>query len=430
MNIRNGIEKLASVKEAESGKNKFLNCVLCKFLFPLLALLPLTAHSADSEQTPSESLEQLVDDHTSFAFSLYPELTASEGNSVFSPYSISTCLSMAYVGARSTTAQEMQQALKISFTPQEIALPSASLSEALLPINTKGYQLNLANALWLDAKSYILASYRYTIEKQFGAKLANIAFNMPDQALCTINNWVADQTKGQIQNLLMQNDISTSTRLLLTNAAYFKGSFLRPFPPDATREACFYSTPQAQNSILMMEQTAQFLYTENELFQAVGLPFVGMSKGKGQLALLLCLPKSMQNFDTMAGLMPDALSEALADLQTEKVHIQLPKFTLSKRYALNGALQQLGMKNPFTTQANFSGIDGRLNLYINQVVHETFFALDEFGVVAAAATAASMNMTSTPKPAEEFIADHPFLFFIIDLKSQEVLFMGKFSDPT
>jgi serpin B len=339
---------------------------------------------------------------------------------------------MVYVGARNTTAQEMQQALNLSFTPQEIAVPSASLSEALLPINTKGYQLNLANALWLDAKSYILASYRYTIEKQFGAKLANIDFNMPGQALSTINNWVAEQTKGKIQNLLMQNDITTSTRLLLTNAAYFKGAFVRPFDSQATHEGCFYSTPKVQDATLMMEQTAPLLYTENELFQAVALPFVGMSKGKGQFALLICLPKSAQNFDTMVGLMPAGFSEALADLQLEKVHIQLPKFTLTKRYGLNGALQQLGMKNPFTTQANFSGIDGRLNLYINQIVHETFFALDESGVVAAAATAASMNITSAPstKPPEEFIADHPFLFFIVDLKSQEMLFMGKFSDPT
>lgn len=400
------------------------------FLF-LLTLLPLTVYSAESEDSATEPIDQLVTDHTSFAFSLYPQLTASEGNSVFSPYSISTCLSMVYAGARAVTAQEMQRALNLSFTPQEIATPSISLSEALLPIS-KGYQLNLASALWLDAKSYILASYRYIIEKQFRAKLANIDFKMQDLALSTINSWIADQTKGKIQNLLLQNDISTSTRLLLTNAAYFKGTFVRPFDSDVTQEGSFHSLSGDIESVDMMEQTAQFLYAENELFQALALPFVGMSKGKGQFALLLCLPKSAQNFDTMVNLMPDGLNEALIDLQEKKVHIQLPKFTLTKRYNLNTALRQLGMQNPFTTQANFSGIDGRLNLYINQVVHETFFALDESGVVAAAATGASMNITSAPstKPPEEFIADHPFLFFIVDLKSQEVLFMGKFADPS
>lgn len=403
-----------------------------KLFLLVFALIPLIGHTAQSEESVATSIDQLIASHTSFAFSLYPQLTRSEENSLFSPYSISTCLSMVYAGARNTTAQEMGQVLNLSFTPQEIAIPSASLNEILLPLHPKGYQLNLANALWLDAKSYVLASYRYTIEKQFGAKLANIAFNMPGEALLTINGWIADQTKGKIQNLLMQNDITPATRLLLTNAAYFKATFIHPFDPEATHEASFYPTSETEETALMMEQTAQFLYAENELFQTVALPFAGMSKGKGQLALLLCLPKSAENFDRMLDLMPDGFHEALAHLQAKKVHIQLPKFTLTKRYGLNGPLQQLGMQNPFTTKANFSGIDGRLNLYINQIVHETFFALDEFGVVAAAATAASINITSLPSitPPEEFIADHPFLFFIVDLKSQEMLFMGKFSDPT
>lgn len=397
----------------------------------LLALFPLVAHAAESEENTTSPMQQLVEDHTSFTFSLYPHLTASEANCVFSPFSISNCLSMVYAGARSTTAQEMQQSLSLSFTPQQIAFPAATLNEALLPINAKGYELNLANALWLDAKSYLLANYRYIIEKQFGAKLTTISFSAPEQALSTINGWIADQTKGKIQNLLMQNDITPSTRMLLTNAAYFKGTFARPFDPHATHEAPFYTLQDTEENVQMMEQTTPLFYAENELFQSVAFPFVGMSKGKGQMALLVLLPKSAANFGTMAGLMPDAFAEALTHLKVEKVHVQLPKFTLSKRYNLNAALQQMGMHNPFTTQANFSGIDGRLNLYINQIVHETFFALDESGVVAAAATAASMNVTSAPstKPPEEFIADHPFLFFIVDLKSKEVLFMGKFAEP-
>jgi len=400
-----------------------------KLFVLLLTLLPILTRAEEDAPSP---MQQLVEDHTSFTFSLYPRLTASESNAVFSPYSISNCLSMVYVGARNTTAQEMQQGLSLSFTPQQIASPTATLNEALLPMNAKGYELNLANALWLDTKSYVLANYRYVIEKQFGAKLTNVSFSTPDQTLSTINGWIAEQTKGKIQNLLMQNDISSSTRLLLTNAAYFKGTFARPFDPHATHEASFSLDADTTENVQMMEQTTQLFYAENELFQSVALPFVGMSKGKGQMALLMLLPKSAENFDTMINLMPDAFAEALTDLKVEKVHIQVPKFSLTKRYNLNTALQQMGMQNPFTTQANFSGIDGRLNLYINQVVHETFFALDESGVLAAAATAASMNITSAPstKPPEEFIANHPFLFFIVDLKSQEVLFMGKFADPT
>jgi serpin B len=180
----------------------------------------------------------------------------------------------------------------------------------------------------------------------------------------------------------------------------------------------------------MMEQTAFFPYVENDLYQAVALPFQGATQGKGQIALMLLLPKSADNFSAMLEMMPDSFEESLSELQPRKVHVQLPKFSLSKRYPLNEPLMQLGMKTPFTTQANFSGIDGLLNLFLNKVVHETFFALDENGVTAAAATGASMEITAVPNAPAEFNADHPFLFFIVDLKSTEVLFIGKFADAT
>jgi serpin B len=403
------------------------------FYLTALALALFVSHcaKASAEYDLSEQVTQLVEDHTQFAFSLYPELDTESANLVFSPYSVSSCLSMAYLGARDETEAQMQQALNLDFNAKEIAAPYAELNQLLLPApSKKSYDLTLANALWLDDKSYILADYRFALEKQFGAKITNLSFAQPDSALATINKWVETKTNGHIRNLLTRSDISAATRLILTNAAYFKGSFMRPFDVQMTHEAEFYPTTGTAQMVKMMEQTGYFSYVENDLFQALALPFHGSSQGKGQLALVVVLPKSPENFDPLMKMMPDAFEEALQDLQGQKVHVQLPKFMLSKRYPLNEALQQLGMKNPFTTQANFSGIDGRMNLYINQVVHETYFSLDENGVTAAAATGASMNITSAPTTPAEFKADHPFLFFIVDLKSTEVLFIGKFADAT
>ncbi|HEY2811745.1 MAG TPA: serpin family protein [Rhabdochlamydiaceae bacterium] len=406
-----------------------------------LALSPFIAQCDEMTQSAptQEQITQLIDSHTRFGFSLYPQLDEQNSNLVFSPYSISSCLSMAYVGARDVTEQEMRQALELNLSSKEIAAAYAKLNKILLPAhdknsseaNKKGYELNLANALWLDQRSYILSTYRSDIETQFGAKVANVSFEQPDSTLALINRWVSDQTRGRIPNLLTRNEITPSTRMLLTNAAYFKGTFTHPFNPKKTHDEPFYTNSTTTPSVKMMEQTQFFGYADNELFQAIALPFVGSSQGKGQIAFVAILPKSPENFDALLGMMPDALNQTLEDLDGQRVHVQLPKFSLSKRYGINDALQKLGMKNPFTTQANFSGIDGLMNLYINQVVHETIFDLDENGVVAAAATAASMNVTSMPPegPPAEFIADHPFLFFIVDLKSQEVLFIGKFADP-
>lgn len=403
---------------------------ICIFYLMCTIIVPYALQSEQTEQKTSlEKVSQLIADQTQFAFSLYPELDASDNNLVFSPYSVSSCLSMVYLGARDVTEMQMQQALELNFSAKEIAAPYADLNQSLQPAaNKKNYELKVANALWLDDRSYVLADYRFAIEKQFDAKIGNLSFLQPDAALRTINQWVADKTNGHIQNLLTRNDITASTRLILTNAAYFKGSFSTAFDAKMTHDEQFHPDAKPFQIVKMMEQTAFFPYVENELFQALALPFNGTSKGKGQLALLLLLPKSSENFEAMLEMMPSALTESVADLLGKKVHVQLPRFTLSKRYALNEPLMKLGMNNPFTTQANFSGIDGLLNLYLNTVVHETYFALDENGVTAAAATAASMNLTSSPSEPVEFKADHPFLFFIIDLKSTEVLFMGKFSD--
>jgi|GEM_PF-1065690 len=406
---------------------------LRNFCLTALALTPFFSHGVETPEQPdiSKEVSQLIQSHTDFAFSLYPKIDSSDANLVFSPYSISSCLSMAYLGARDVTEQEMSQALKLDLSSKEIATPSAALNQMLMPTpNKKSYDLTLANALWLDDRTYILGDYRYAIEKQFGAKIGNLSFAQPDAALATINKWVADKTNGHIQNLLTRSDITASTRLVMTNAAYFKGSFLKPFDPQMTQDAEFYPLTRTAEMVKMMEQSGYFPYVENELFQAIALPFCGVSKGKGQLALLVLLPKSAENFDVMLQAMPDALKETIQDLQGRKAHVKLPKFTLTKRYNLNNPLLQLGMKNPFTTQANFSGIDGLMNLYLNKVVHETFFALDENGVTAAAATGASMDITSAPTEPAEFNADHPFLFFIVDLKSTEVLFIGKFTDAT
>jgi serpin B len=392
----------------------------------------LTLHGEPPSENQILGITSLCTNHTQFAFSLYPHLDSSDENLLFSPYCLSTCLAMAYAGARETTEAQMQEALELQLSPQEIAGASAELNRLLLPASKdNGYVLSIANALWLDQKSYVLTNYRYAIEKHFGGKVTNLPFSQPNLALATINKWVAEKTQGYIQNLLMQSEISPTTRIVLTNAAYFKGSFLQPFDPKRTHNADFYPTEESKKDVAMMDQSASFPYKENELFQAVALPFAGYTQGKGQIACLILLPKSAENYAMMLQMMPETLTETLSHLSTQQVHLQLPKFALTKRMNLNDALMQMGMKNPFTTQANFSGIDGLLNLYMSQVVHETYFALDEKGVIAEAATGAAMPVKSAPSSSGiEMIADHPFLFLLIDLKTTEVLFLGKFADPS
>jgi serpin B len=402
-------------------------------LFSTLTMFSIALSGSLSADLNSD-LSTLTKDHTAFAFSLYPNLDVAGDNLVFSPYSISTCLSMVYLGAREDTQSEMQSTLHLELDRKTLAKTAYALNQSLLPKQTteKTYQLNMANAIWIDQGTFLLTDFRYAIEEQFKSKLGILNFEMTPTALSTINNWISEQTQVKIPNLLNPNDIDELTRLVLTNAVYFQGAWVSPFNPKATNVAPFHPTPETSVNVKMMHQTFFTSYYENGLMQALSLPFTGVTNGDSNLAFLLLLPKSADNFSTMIDEFSKSYSEWISSLRPFNIDLSLPKFTFSSRYDLQKPLQDLGMHDPFGSNANFTGIDGMRDLFLNKVVHQAFFALDENGVTAAAATAASMNVTSAlpSEPPIQFVADHPFLFLIIDLKSQEMLFMGKVVQPS
>lgn len=405
--------------------------MLLSKLIPAAALI-LTA-STPLHSNLSEDVCELTKDHTQFAFSLYPTIDAAGSNVVFSPYSISSCLSMVFLGARGDTESQMQKALHLEVDRKNIAKTSFSLSQSLLPAKSddKSYTLNIANAVWVDQGTFLLADFRYAIEEQFKSKLGKINFAMSANAVSTINDWISQQTQGKIADLLSPNDVSDQTRLVLTNAVYFQGKWTSPFDPKSTQDWPFHSTPDTSTPVKMLHQTMTVPYYENELIQSVALPFSGLASGGGSLAFVVLIPKSADNFTAMFNELPNQFDEWLSSLSPTEVDLKLPKFTMNCRYSLNDALQQLGMEDAFDSNANFMGIDGLRDLFLNKVLHQAYFALDENGVTAAASTAASMNIKSSLQkaPPVKMIADHPFLFFIVDLKSQEMLFMGKVVQP-
>ncbi len=400
-------------------------------MYPIIvSLMALTAPLAAD---PASDIQQLNKDHTQFAFSLYPALTPGEENLVFSPLSIANCLSMVYLGARGETEAQMQKALHLEIDRKNIAKTSCLLNQSLQPSNEteKTYTLKTANAVWVDQDTFLLTDFRYSLEKQFQATLSKINFSMPSNALLEINDWISQQTQGKITHLLTTDDINEKTRLVLTNAVYFQGNWRYAFDPKLTQDWPFHPSSDSSITVKMMHQTRSLPFFENQLLQAVAIPFIGTSSGGGDLSFVLLLPKSAENLTTMTSELTSEFSHWLSALSPQKVELKLPKFTLNSRFDLGEPLQRLGMEDAFDSSANFVGIDGMRDLLLNKVIHQTFFALDEAGVTAAAATAASMNVTSSLEktPPVQLIADHPFLFFIVDLKSQEMLFMGKILQP-
>jgi serpin B len=383
----------------------------------------------------NDDLEQLRGSHTQFAFSLFPVVDSEDTNLVFSPYCISSCLSMVYLGSRGETQLQMQKALHLEVDRKNIAKTTFALNQSLLPEKNqdKTYQLNIANAVWVDRGTFLLTDFRYAIEEQFKAKLAKINFSAADNALFTINKWVFDQTQGKIPSLLAPSDIDALTRLVLTNAVYFEGAWACPFEAKLTQDWPFHASPDTSLAVKMMHQILSIPYYENELMQAAAIPFVGKSNAGGSLALILLLPKSADNLGVMFNQLPNQFLNWLCSFSLQRIDIKLPKFTIDTRLNLREPLQQLGMEDAFDSDANFVGINGMQDLFLNKAIHQVYFSLDEKGVTATAATAGSMNVKSILEPPQvpiPLILDHPFLFFIVDLKSQEMLFMGKVVNPS
>jgi serpin B len=359
-----------------------------------------------------------LDGVSSFGWDLFPTAAKNEKNTIFSPYSIYSCLAMTAAGAKNDTLKEMQKVLRL---PPNLA----KLSNALTANNEslQGH-LKIANSLWVAPKFAILADFRKTIETEFHASIQSLDFSASQEAANTINQWIAGHTDQKITELFSPSDLESTTRLVLANALYFSAKFLSPFDPNMTSPQSFWINTDSIVKTPMMEQTTPFLYVEDETFQTIAIPMQAH-----QIAFVVFLPKE-KTFSGLSSLMTsDKFKALLENLDAAKLHVKLPKFTLKEKFDLNQILSQMGISSAFTPKANFSGIDGKQDLFLSKVLHEAYFALDESGIVAAAATGAAMNVKSTAGTPKEFIADHPFIFALVDLQTQIPLFLGEFTTP-
>ncbi len=390
--------------------------MLRTLLISILALLSLYGQETLSQPT------------SNFSFAFYHDLQPGE-NALFSPFSIYTCLAMPYLGAEGDTRAQFQSLLGLSSADITTSLRSYMEMVSSRPNNEKSYQLNIASGLWMANDISILGAYRKTIEQDFHAALQTVNFAEAEKATNQINGWISTQTQDKIPHLLAPSDVNNDTKLVLANAIYFKGAWLKPFDPIHTQMAPFWKDEESCLNTPMMEETAFFLYHETDTFQLLALPFIGRAEEEAEIAFVVLLPKQGEKFPKLSA---PLFTDLLSNLSSLKVHVKLPKFTLDERLDLNKTLISMGLKNAFTSGvADFSGINGGHDLYFNKAIHQTFISVDEAGVTAAAATAIGMNTTSTrqPSPITEFTADHPFLFFIVDLNAKIPLFMGQLSLP-
>ena len=366
-----------------------------------------------------------------FAWDLYQAVATGSDNLVFSPASISIALGMTYGGAAGATATQMASTLHFSLPPARLHPTFDALDlalEAPPPAGNVGaFQLSLVNAIWGQQGFTFVPAYLDLLAEDYGAGLHVVDFqNATEAARLAINQWVSDATEAQIPTLLAPGVLDTSTRLVLTNAVYFHADWRSPFKANSPMGT--FQAPTGPVQVPMMvagDETTTFAGASGAGYKLAVLPY----KGPGT-SMVLIVPDT-NTFDAFtSGLTFDALETILAGTTPTRYLLSMPRFKFQTSLALGDVLARMGMTDAFMPKvANFSGIDGGDDLFIQAVIHQATIAVDEKGTTAAAATAIGVGSAAVAV-GEPLVVDRPFLFAIRDDATGTILFLGRVLDPS
>lgn len=380
-----------------------------------------------SQDKLSPTALQAAANNNDFGFRLYAELAKEKGNLFFSPYSISNALAMTYAGARSTTAEQMKTALHLLQEPAVLHPAFREINEALLGKDPKRpFELRVANRLFGQMDYGFLPEFLKIGAKYYGGGLQEVDFvGDTEGSRRLINKWVEDQTNGRIQDLIQKGMLTVDSRLVLTNAIYFKASWLHVFPEKNTKPGDFILEGGKTTQVPMMRSNIRTGYYMGEGVQALEMPY-----GFGELSMVVLMPEKDEPFARWEKKLTQAnLKRWIGKLGDHLVDVHFPKFKFASEFTLNTTLAEMGMRDAFNpTKADFSGMSSREKLFISFVVHKAFVDVNEKGTEAAAATAVGIGTTSVPRPAT-FHANRPFVFLIQERETGSILFMGRVSNP-
>jgi serpin B len=344
---------------------------------------------------------------------------------------------MAWQGAQGVTKTEMTQALHFALDSvgfngamNSIDLALATRGQGAAGNEGAGFTIRCANDLWGEKTETFSQGFLDPLAQYFGAgmHLCDFEYN-PDPTRIMINDTVENQTNGKIKNLIPQRGVDGTTKLVITNSVYFDAAWADSFNHNSTNTMQFVRSANDSMQALFMHQTNEFNYAEDQNYQALELPYSG-----NQVSMVFVLPKDMNALQS--GETPSAgeIKSLVNGLSLRQVRVSVPKFTFTfGTLSINSQLQALGIQKAFSAGvADFSGINGQHDLFIGNVFHQAFVAVDEKGTTAAAATAVTVGTGCAPFDPNlvTFMADHPFVFFIRDIPTGQILFMGYMSTPT
>lgn len=382
----------------------------------------------------SDDRAVLAAGNRAFAVDLYQHVRTQADNIFISPHSISEALAMTWAGAQGNTATQMADALEFdlpqerlhpAFNELDLALASRGTHTTSLPeANGVPFVLRVVNAIWGQAAYPFNMPFLDTLAENYGAGLRVVDYSTaPEPARGTINQWVSDQTEGRIPELLPVGSVTELTRLVLTNAVYFHASWKHVFDEALTANGPFTTHARSNVTVPMMKQTQIYNYAAVNGVQAVELPYDG-----DEISMVVLLPDASRFDEVDDGLDATLVDLVFSSLAPQEVALSLPRFTAEFGVSLRATLMAMGMTAAFTADADLSGIASVEQLSISDVIHKAFVSVDEKGTEAAAATAVLVAGNSSTDPLDLEV-NRPFIFFIRDVQTGAILFMGRVNNP-
>lgn len=380
-------------------------------------------------RVPGETMKQIGSVQNEFGFRAFGKIVAEEaGNIFFSPASAMLALSMTYNGAAGETKEAMAKALGV----EDLALPTLNNANAQwmrsIMSAAPSVQILAANSIWARQGFQFKPEFLQTNRQFYQAEVRNLDFSDPN-APSIINQWVSEHTNGLIKKMIDQ--IQHNTVVILMNALYFKGTWLKQFDEKATQRKAFHTGDGKEVQVPMMMQSGRYNYLKGADFQAIELPYKG-----NRMSMLIFLPdegKSLAGF--LGQLNRENWERWRNGLVNREGDIQIPRFKIEFEKTLNDTLKAMGMAVAFDRErADFRGMwnpAGGERLFIQQVKQKAVVDVNELGTEAAAVTSVEVGVTSAPIPSERFtfIADRPFFFVIQDNETGAILFMGTLQKP-
>ncbi|MEO0233859.1 MAG: serpin family protein [candidate division WOR-3 bacterium] len=401
---------------------KFFNLMI--FILVMLSFSCAKSDNVKKVENYNNTISKNVNFYNLFGFELLNRLYDKDENVVISPFSIASALAITYEGAGGETEKEIK---KVFHFPDKEVLRSIYSDEIkFFDKEDKNITIKISNGLWMEKSYRFKDEYPKTVKENYRSFAEKVDFiNKTEESRLKINKYIEDFTKEKIKDFLPKGIIDKSTTLIITNAIYFNALWKKQFEKKYTFEDDFIVDGYKKVKCKMMSTDLKepLKYFENDKFFIVEFPYADTNYS----AIFLVPFSGMKSVFPLDYL---EIKNCFDSMRFEKFdRISFPKFKLEKKYLLNDVLIEMGMEKSFTPEADFSNMTDYDDLYISNVIHQSFLKVDEEGSEAAAATGVIIVKETAVIQKRILKIDRPFLFLIVENNTKNILFIGKIGKP-